>query len=830
MVMESKNKIWKMIFKPEQPNLEKDLELDDEKLQNIVLEKKELQSEIEKKLSLSNNANEIFSSINTYKFISHEDAVEFFDRLLDHPAIYNCLDGSSAYLILDFLREKGNPEAVETIIRYVNHILLPGYKRQAHLQFDLYHAAFTLLAILGKEACEKVLQSLAEQDVTFKGWFEKNKISLLGLKFPSQITSSYKSDIPHNDWPPNYLDKTSTPSNEELSVSRPSEFQKTNDTLDFQSRLWEQGKPFNFYRRFRPVVPNSVIVDGANYLMALRGTVENMGDNNNLDPSLNLLSGRIEEKLLTATVEKPEQSNQKEIFEIVSLGAGEVLCLAVLENNREEALLRLGIIKQFIDQSKSKISEIFKMFLLDELALIEYYIKNDSNFSFPELPQNAESFLMYHAWHTKTREIPDFRVLLAEKVRWLMANDLTSNLSLIAFGPNNLPIGGPSFARIIEIVGRYKKGLELYKVVDEKDMPIYWEAIDKLEDTDPSRIVVFGRDGRFFFTALKASGFGIGDKEVKYVVITRNMKDLESRDTITDYLKQNGISLDFTFVDTGFRGSIPELAIDFLSQDQGISLSSQEIDRKITLLSSSERTRTELSRKRRSRDEQMRTVGVIEDHRPQNMESPAQLEMDERGKLRPKGTFNSSADQLGYWIVEHVSLRNFAPKLNPDKRIEYNKKDPLSGLRFVQDYRGESIGTHPMELWEDKNEDKERFLIKGGPEHTLRADFVGQRFLRQADLVVPDTELVTINGQLKLKMEFLADYKLMGLHLPVEFQNSEKIQSALLVDALLGQYDRTPWNLMFNSRWGEHRVAFIDNGASLFSRARGGAQRFSEIL
>jgi len=114
----------------------------------------------------------------------------------------------------------------------------------------------------------------------------------------------------------------------------------------------------------------------------------------------------------------------------------------------------------------------------------------------------------------------------------------------------------------------------------------------------------------------------------------------------------------------------------------------------------------------------------------------------------------------------------------------------------------------------------------------LRADFVGQRFLSEAGLRAPTTELLMVNDQLRLKINFLENYKVLGLNLPAELQNSKTIQSAVLIDAFLGQYDRTPWNIMFPNDEFKTRtddsVAFIDNGASLFSRARGGHKGFPE--
>ncbi len=375
----------------------------------------------------------------------------------------------------------------------------------------------------------------------------------------------------------------------------------------------------------------------------------------------------------------------------------------------------------------------------------------------------------------------------------------------------------PPLERFTSIIAAYKGNLRLYKDVEDKDTPIYWEAKEKLEDLDLSRLVVFGRDGKYFFTALKASDFGFKEKELKYVVITRLMDAPKLKDNVTEYLRQNGVALDFSFVDTGYRGSIPEMAIKYLSDAGGFELSREEIDKRIKLLSSHYEKREELSKKRILEHIRSSRIDSIEE-RPQNIKSPENFIIDRNGKLKPEARPFPATEQLKAWTVEHAIMRNFSPRLNPDKTINYIQKNPLEGCKFVEDYHGNYIGTHPLELWEYANGRK--LLVKGGPHHTLRADFVGQKFLSAVGVFTPDSELINVDGELKLKMDFLEGFKEGGIELPKEYHNDEQIQAGLFVDALLGQYDRTPWNIMFDERG---KVAFIDNGAGLFSRARGGA-------
>ncbi|MBI2064600.1 MAG: hypothetical protein HYT62_00930 [Candidatus Yanofskybacteria bacterium] len=801
-----------------------------------------LQNIIKDKISSSSSDTEIYYLIKLYRNLGYEDSTEFFSQLLDNPKIWNNQDFSSVMNILEFLKENNDPKAVEAIIRYINNILTPGYAREQFLDNDLYRPVAVLRAILGEDGLREALQLLVEQDTTFNGWFQKykllydantqtysdrkNEFAVDVFNEEEEVVRLIELEKQYNGWVKDAEESKKLAENQPTSKDKIYHSDQTQIILNRESRRWEGGRFFNFSGRFRPRVEKGISVTEDNYLKALEGTINTTSrteeDTDPWEANLNLLSGIVDEQILEG--ENLKMLNRQELFRLVTLSVGEILCSAVLSGKREESLAKLEILRKFISQNEKNISPFFSYYLKDGLARIERYIKNDLNFDFPELPNSAGSFLMYHAWYNKTRELPDFRTLLAEKIRWLMANDLVYNSQSISFNEETgLPISGSSFNKFIELINTYKENLDLYKKVEEEDTPIYWEAVDKLEDSDAKKVVVFGRDGRFFFTALKASTFGVSDKEIRYVVITRIMRSVETKERITEYLMQNGISLDFTFIDTGFRGTIPELAIEHLADEQGVQLTAGEINKKIALLSSSLNERTELSRKRRTHDLQQNAITKIEDHRPQNMESPANLKTDKRGKLQPDGRPHSVSAQLGYWVVEHASLRNFAPRLNAQKRIEYLKQNPLEGLTFVQDYSGESIGTHPMELWQDKFGKK--FLIKGGPEHTLRANLVGQRFLKLAGVKVPETDNVMVGDELKLKMEFLEGYKVTGLSLPSKLKQSELIQRALLIDAWLGQYDRTPWNIM-SDQFGH--IAFIDNGAGLFSRARGGHKGFPE--
>ncbi|NQT07271.1 MAG: hypothetical protein HQ575_07005, partial [Candidatus Omnitrophica bacterium] len=126
------------------------------------------------------------------------------------------------------------------------------------------------------------------------------------------------------------------------------------------------------------------------------------------------------------------------------------------------------------------------------------------------------------------------------------------------------------------------------------------------------------------------------------------------------------------------------------------------------------------------------------------------------------------------------------------------------------------ISTHPMHIYKDERTG-EVFLLKTAPEHSLRSELIGQRIFEQAGLPVPKMRLVTVDGKLRLMVEFLDRYEVFkGDTLPDNFANNPDLQKAILLDLLIYNYDRTPWNIMYRGK----RFKFIDFGASIISRAQ----------
>lgn len=436
-----------------------------------------------------------------------------------------------------------------------------------------------------------------------------------------------------------------------------------------------------------------------------------------------------------------------------------------------------------------------------------------------KLPQSADPFFVYHEGFKKMRRVPAFTELLTEKIRHIAALRLAN--------PTNHEYH-------VRMQGEFKKQTDLYRAVEEQDVPVYWEAQENLDEAGANRLAVFGRDGKYLFTALKADNFGTDKRTLKYVLVTRNIKESESRETIARYLSQQGVDLDFHFVDTGYRGSIPELAIESLASAGGIEIPSEEVDERIKLLSSSTMGRQALGA-RHARRTRQDVVHVIEG-RPLPIESPSNYEITEDGKLVPEEQTTDISTQLSAWVVEHAVMRNFAPRFDEGPRRKHHESE-MRGYAFLERFHGGSVvSTHPMELWQGPK--GEKILLKGGPEHTQRADYVGARMFEQAGLRVPHTELIQHDGELRMRMEYLEGWEDGPAALPERMHTSENIQKGFLIDLLLQQYDRASWNMMFKDNGYGYRgtqaadraVAFIDNGAALHSRARGGFKGFRDHI
>ncbi len=652
-----------------------------------------------------------YSLLYVYAGLNGTVDYKFYAKMLGHKAVWGDNDGSSMHELLNLIGESKDEAAVRSVIDYINHVVSPEYKRKPWIESDLGYATSTLFKILGKTGVFVLLEELAEKDQTLKGWVEKKKLSIDYLymsheeaeaKYPPEkfdlATESNRlailekevaelEEIEKNKPPkkhkmsPDYfgssfdrLDRDRDEKEDDWALPsfklKPEQISTQESLLDDNAKKWERGRLLNLYGRFKPKAEKPIGMTTGNYLDGITANLHT--GTSNPDHYLNILNGVIDkENIRKEGEELPTLKEVEEAYQVVAVAFARGLSLGILERRVDDAISEIDRAKDFIGSCAEKFDDptqiSFLLSLTDQLGQLQVFLSKQSVVP-PEIPESANSFLITHPSTKRVREVADFRDLLAEKIKWYIANDLHHNLQSIQLKIENVgtedekivPVSGPSFGRLKSIIEEYKRGIELYKKVEQSDVPVYWEARESLV-FDSKRNVVFGRDGRYFFTALKASEFGQRRSVQKYVVITSPMADRydqRRRNLATKYLQQNGITLDFNFIDTGFNGSIPEFAIRALADADNIHLSADEVNGKIKLLSSSHPRRAEIARW-----SGLSSVRKIED-RPKSIERPLDLVLDEHGKVYPAINPNPVKEQLRAWVVEHVSFRNFAPKID----------------------------------------------------------------------------------------------------------------------------------------------------------------------
>lgn len=856
-----------------------------------------LRDSLEKTIT-ENYISEAFRLFDVYTSLNGATDPKFVVRLLGHRNILVARDNSIVSSIMESLVASREPAVVPEILDYIENMFSSEYGRKDFLDGDLWQATSALVSIVGKDEASKLLNQQAEESASLKEWLKHQEIAKFsGYSDPSLhsefIIDELDLDIEINrlielekDIKQSELEESansshfdadydnffpSTPSSGRRLESSPEYVQEaeqfpfhnvyvTRQRAIKNASRWGNGKLLNFYGRFKPKIEDPVQIDSQNYIRSIASVVTGTEASRDPEDYLGIISGVVRRwDEVTEQQEVPTIKSIEDAYRIAATCFARSLSVGVLENKVAEAIAEINLAIDFIGANAKELDgplEVgFIASLIDELRkLAEFYISETAE-KFQRnseiLPKSAESFIITHPSLKRARQVADFRTLLAEKIKWYLANDLAHNMAFVKTvqvrggnydGRVSLAISeGPSLERLKEILRIYLDAVSIYQSAEEHDTPVYWEAAEALDESFHSkRNVVFGRDGRYFFTALKALKFGQKDSKQTYLVISSSIKlaaknpgahdsgaearaRKQNREKVIKYLQENGVTLDSNFIDTGYAGTIPEFVIECLSDAINAKLSPSEVDSRIKLMSSTVGTREQIARRAGQSE-----IEIIED-RPKSIARPDYLVVGPNGKIGPEIKPNSIEEQILAWTVEHVSMRNFAPRLDVDKRVRYKKRNPLKGYHFLQDASGQGfISTHPMELWADEADSK--VLLKGGPEHTVRADFVGHQFFRKFGLLSPESELVKVGGELKIKMEFMEKYESGGISLPDSYKNSEDIQRGLLIDALLGQYDRTPWNIMLKraEEADGPSVVFIDHGASLDSRARGGFKGFPD--
>jgi hypothetical protein len=188
-----------------------------------------------------------------------------------------------------------------------------------------------------------------------------------------------------------------------------------------------------------------------------------------------------------------------------------------------------------------------------------------------------------------------------------------------------------------------------------------------------------------------------------------------------------------------------------------------------------------------------------------------------RNDLQNSGMVGEEIDE---WTIRQVIWRDFITK-NEKVEPTYVDLDNYSFSRLIGDAKQVS---NRVEVWKHSDSER-RVIVKFCPEHTLQADFVGQRFLKLMGIPTPETNITEHEGRKVLVIGFLEKYyeEEDPFSLSERYQFDQTIQQGILTDLWLGQYNRRPHNIMMK----DGKVAFIDHGGSLNSRATGGHKGFS---
>ncbi|MBT4935661.1 hypothetical protein HOL21_02310 [Candidatus Woesearchaeota archaeon] len=155
---------------------------------------------------------------------------------------------------------------------------------------------------------------------------------------------------------------------------------------------------------------------------------------------------------------------------------------------------------------------------------------------------------------------------------------------------------------------------------------------------------------------------------------------------------------------------------------------------------------------------------------------------------------------------------------------QYNLEEIVTKWDDLGPLSKDVISTHP--IYRRRNPiTGEEVLIKGGPEHTTRADYVGQRILALGGHPTPKTSLALENGEVRQVLEFFDDFA-SSQTMPIAIRADESLQGAFVYDSLIGNYDRAAWNMMYK----DDAFVFIDQGASLGSSATGRYRALHDIV
>ncbi|OGZ16154.1 MAG: hypothetical protein A3H76_05255 [Candidatus Lloydbacteria bacterium RIFCSPLOWO2_02_FULL_54_12] len=677
-----------------------------------AMEKRALDS-LERAESDGGHTDRLYHLVHIYASLDASREKIFFSKLLSYEKVWNNPDGSTTGFLCERLGKSGDPSVAPELLRYLDHLVSPEYAASEFRSMRIVRCTRALEEVLGAESAA-AYEAYAEKSTTFSEWWEKKKAlslfspakaqtslpEVLSAPFDAKEEAEYLKILEHELESARDLSDSGAVGHD--PYFDPHDDHYHDDHEDFpeypeeadppspKERELYQKKTINFYGRFRPHLERPVTLTEENTLRALASVTKK--EHSTPEDFLNILSGVIDETELLP--ELPREWKPDELKTFTKVVCTRALTLAVIENDVEraknEVMQAVGYLDRQVDVQKDLAGDVSISWCFNFLrrlsgSLDRFSVSAES--AGDELPESAKQFFVYHQQFRKMREIPAFEELLAEKLRFIVALRLSEQLS---DGDEFLDT---EYWTPESFRGVQRSAKEFYRSIEANDVPVYWEASESLDEAGAQRCVVFGRDGRYLFTALKAADFGKGARECKYVLVTRNIENNERRVAVAEYLKQHGVELDSYFIDTGYRGSIPEFAIKALAHAGGVEISDEEVNKRIKLLSSSEFGRQSLAARRKLR-EGSDPVDRIED-RPHQIESPSFYEVTPDGKLLPHEDPKSSLTQLYAWVVEHSVMRNFAPRFEPEKRVKRPKE--MEHHRFLE--RFVAVRSLPHTRW-----------------------------------------------------------------------------------------------------------------------------------
>lgn len=459
---------------------------------------KEFVDALERRISdaLEKDPSLAYHLIMAHRTLKTEKENAFYATLLANPMVWNSGDSSIAGKICKYLSESRDPVVVPAVVEYIEHICSPEYARLLHRVNDLGRAVNVLMNVLGAEAIS-LLDAQAEKDSVFKlYWAAKKKktpIPQHHVGYPS-----IKEDPPFAlEYEVAYLEQLEqelkqTPK-EQDSPDDPSwydDWENDHSSDGYSPSLHDRDFPkerspykkntINFYGRFRPHLERPVSITQENVLRAFYSVMKK--ENRTPEDYLNVLSGVVDETELIPELPDEEWTPQmlKALTDIIS---ARIPILATVDRNVEQARGELDQMLRFMNTAVfSRDAEKTWHACQKTLSRLSAHL---FEFSPPDekLPESAQPFFVYHQRFKKVRQIPAFEELLAEKIRHLAALKLSGQL-----------VGHWDLDDIQRI---YQDKIKLYGSIDKEDVPIYWEAAEKLDEAGASRLVVFGRDGRY---------------------------------------------------------------------------------------------------------------------------------------------------------------------------------------------------------------------------------------------------------------------------------------------------------------------------------------------